>query len=381
MDAGVSPPSAADLFEDAACGLARTTDDGVFLQVNRRFCQWVGMEAQELVGRRKLQELLTMGGRIFHQTHWMPLLQMQGSISEVKLDVIQRDGHTVPMVMNALRREGHGAPVHDVAMFVAKDRDVYERELVLSRKKLEVLVAQANRLQAEAADRALFAEQMVGIVSHDLRNPLSTIQMGATLLARGGATPAQLRVLGRISRAAERANRLIADLLDFTQARLGQGIPLSPRPIDLRATVAEAVEELALAYPGRKLVHDHEGPVACVADGDRLTQAIGNLVSNAMTYGRLDAAVTVTSRVLPAGFEVVVHNHGHAIPPDVRQALFQPMVRGEAEAASGRSVGLGLFIVSEIVKAHGGSVAVLSDAESGTAFRATFPEAQGQPAP
>jgi len=373
MGAGAPPHESADLFEEAACGLARTADDGTFVQVNPRFCQWVGRVAQELVGRRKLQELLTMGGRIFHQTHWVPLLQMQGSISEVKLDVVHREGHTVPMVMNAIRRQGAGPAFHDVAMFVAKDRDVYERELVQSRKKLEVLVAQANRLQSEAADRALFAEQMVGIVSHDLRNPLATIQMGATLLSRGEVSSNQMRVLGRVSRAAERANRLIADLLDFTQARLGEGIPLALRSSDLRAIIAEAVEELALAYPGRKLVHRHEGASHCVADSDRLTQAIGNLVSNAMSYGRPDAPVTVCSQVDTAAFGVSVHNHGAPIAPELQPALFQPMVRGAAEAASGRSVGLGLFIVSEIVKAHRGVMSVESSADAGTTFKATFP--------
>jgi sigma-B regulation protein RsbU (phosphoserine phosphatase) len=370
---GAAADDCSVLFEEAACGLARTADDGTFVRVNQRFCQWIGRTAPELVGRRKLQELLTVGGRIFHQTHWMPLLQMQGSISEVKLDVVHAAGHTVPMVMNAIRRDGTGAPVHDVAMFIAKDRDVYERELVQSRKKLEVLVAQANRLQGEAADRALFAEQMVGIVSHDLRNPLSTIQMGATLLSRGEISSHQMRVLSRMSRAADRANRLIADLLDFTQARLGQGIRLTPRPLDLRATMAEAVEELALAYPGRQLIHRHDGASDCVGDSDRLTQAVGNLVSNAMTYGLLDAPVTVRSWIEPGSFGFSVHNLGTPIARELQPALFQPMVRGAAEAASGRSVGLGLFIVSEIVKAHQGGVSVRSSAEEGTTFKATFP--------
>jgi sigma-B regulation protein RsbU (phosphoserine phosphatase) len=137
--------------------------------------------------------------------------------------------------------------------------------------------------------------------------------------------------------------------------------------------VADAVEELALAYPGRRIVHRHEGGSECVADSDRLTQAIGNLVSNAITYGRLDAPITVHSRCDSRSFGVSVHNHGTPIPPELQQSLFHPMVRGAAEAASGRSVGLGLFIVSEIVKAHGGSVAVESAVDSGTQFTATFP--------
>jgi len=364
------------LLDDAACGLARTASDGTFLHANRTFCEWVGYSSDELCGRRKLQELLTMGGRIFHQTHWHPLLQMQGSIAEVKLEVVHSAGHTLPMVMNAIRRDDGGVTVHDIAVFIARDRDTYERELLASRRKLEALVAEATRLQLELKDRALFAEQMVGIVSHDLRNPLSTVQMGAVLLSRGEATPNQLRVLGRISRAAERANRLITDLLDFTQARMGKGISVAPQPMDLRATISEVVEELALAYPGRKLLHRHEGNCHCTADADRVSQLVGNLVSNAMAYGQPESEVTVTSSVDESSSCVVaVHNMGTPIPAQVQSVLFQPMVRGPGEVQAGSSVGLGLFIVAEIAKAHGGAVAVESTAEAGTLFRATFPGA------
>ena len=179
MDPGHSgnapSPETQALFEEAACGLLQTDASGLVLRVNRTFCNWVGYAAGELVGRRKVQDLLTVGGRIFHQTHWAPLLQMQGSISEVKLAVVHRDGQSIPMLMNAIRRERDGSPVHEIATFVVRDRDKYERELLQSRKQLEVLVAEASRLHADAKDRALFAEQMVGIVSHDLRNPLSSI--------------------------------------------------------------------------------------------------------------------------------------------------------------------------------------------------------------
>jgi len=364
---------AQELLDDAACGLARTSADGVFLYVNRTFCDWVGYGGDELCGRRKMQELLTMGGRIFHQTHWHPLLQMQGSVSEVKLEIVHRDGHTIPMVMNAIRRDGGGGPVHDIAVYVARDRDTYERELLLSRKKLEELVAEATRLQLELQDRVLFAEQMVGIVSHDLRNPLSTIQMGAALLSRGEATSNQLRVLGRVSRAAQRANRLITDLLDFTQARMGRGISILPQPMDLRATISDVVEELVMAYPGRRLVHRHEGASHCVGDSDRLSQLVGNLVSNAMAYGQTDGVVTVHSSVGQSTFTLAVHNMGTAIPAQIQPMLFRPMVRGAGDAHSGSGVGLGLFIVAEIAKAHGGTVSLESSAEFGTTFSTVLP--------
>ena len=103
----------------------QTADDGTFRRVNRLFCQWVGYTPEDLVGRRRFQDLLTMGGRIFHQTHWVPLLQMQGSVSEVKLDVVHGDGSSISMVLNALRRTERGVVVHELAAFIARDRDRY----------------------------------------------------------------------------------------------------------------------------------------------------------------------------------------------------------------------------------------------------------------
>ena len=369
--AGLSAETLA-ILDQAACGLLQTDGNGRFLRANRTFCDWVGYTADALVGRRKLQDLLTMGGKIFHQTHWSPLLQMQGSVSEVKLEVVHRDGHTIPMVMNAIRRVAGAGAVHDVAVYVARDRDTYERELVQSRKRLEVLVAEATRLQEAAKDRALFAEQMVGIVSHDLRNPLSTIQMGTLLLTRGDVTPNQLNVLGRLSRAADRAHRLIADLLDFTQARLGTGLAVTPRPVDLHQVISESLDELGQAFPGRLLKHERAGEGLCTLDADRVAQLVGNLVSNAMAYGKPDTAVTVTSSVGRGTCSVAVHNEGPAIPAQLQAGLFKPMARG-TDTHERRSVGLGLFIVSEIARAHGGSVSVASAPESGTTFSATFP--------
>ncbi|HEY0715510.1 MAG TPA: PAS domain-containing sensor histidine kinase [Polyangia bacterium] len=369
------PPSAEclALLDQAACALFRTTTDGTFLRVNRTFCKWVGHPPEALIRKRRLQDLLTMGARIFHQTHWAPLLQMQGSLSEVKLEVLHRDGSSIPMVLNALVLEQGGVKVHEVAGYVARDRDKYERELVLSRRRLEKAVDESTRLEQEAKDRAVLAEQMIGIVSHDLKNPLSTIQMGAVLLSRGDLNQGQQRTLSRINRAVESAKRLISDLLDFTQARLGRAISVSPAAFDLHAAVAETVDDLALAHPNRPLKHERIGDGVCIADANRLGQAIGNLVANAVAYGRADTPVTVVSAIEASSFSVSVHNLGEPIPPELRPLIFQPLTRGTRQAEASRSIGLGLYIVSEIAKAQGGHAEVVSTAEAGTTFKLVFP--------
>jgi phosphoserine phosphatase RsbU/P len=367
-------PDALSALQDAPCGFLQTDDEGLILWVNRTFCSWLGFDSEELVAKRRLQDLFTMGGRIFHQTHWSPLLRMQGSIAEVKLEIVTKDGAKLPVIVNAIRREVGGHLIQEVALYVARDRDKYEQELLLSRRKVEEAVTEAQRLQEEAKDRASFAEQMIGIVSHDLRNPLSAIHMGAFLLAKTNPTPNQVTVLGRITRSTDRANRLISELLDFTQARLGKGLSVSLQPVQLQALVHDSVDELKMAFPSHVLQHEHVGgDDSCEADPDRLAQLIGNLVANAAAYGDQAQPITVRSRVDTSTFAVGVHNFGKPIAPEWLETIFLPLARGEKANASGRSVGLGLYIVSEIAKAHGGQVAVRSGEGSGTEFEAVLP--------
>lgn len=368
------PPEARTLVELAACGLLQTDAHGTIHWANRTFCNWVGRAEAELAGKVKIQDLFTVGGRIFHQTHWVPLMQMQHSVSEVKFDVVHANGAHIPMVLNGIRHLQGDVIVHELAAFVARDRDKYERELVRASKQLRELVAQSTRLEEAAKDRATFAEQMMGIVSHDLRNPLATVEMSAQILAAGALTSAERDALQRIERATQRASRMIRELLDFTQARLGKGIVVSTTTLDLHGVVAEGVEELAHAFPTRVLRHVRIGPGACVADADRLMQLVGNLVSNALAYGAADTPIVITSQSGEGMCAVSVHNLGQPIAPEYLERIFEPMTRGmHSVAGDERSVGLGLYIVREIAKAHGGRVSVSSEREVGTKFVVEFP--------
>lgn len=374
------------LFEGAPCGLIVTRENGTILRANATFCQWTGFSEPELQARR-FQDLLTMGGRIFHQTHWAPLMKMQGSVAEVKLDLVHRDGHSVTLLLNAIRRKGHAGPQYELAAFAIIDRDKYERELLNARKLAEALLREKTQAQAalteaqaklseayeDARRRASFAEQMIAIVSHDLKNPLTAVKMASGLLARGEPNSRARLLLDDINQSTDRAVRMIDDLLDFTLVRVGRAIAITPATVDLHPLVERAVGELGMTFPDVVLQHQFYGAGTVHADADRLQQVIGNLVGNAVTYGDTTKPVTVTSRVGDEGFSVAVHNWGAVIPEPVMSELFEPMTRGTDVGTRARSVGLGLFIVREIAKAHGGNVQVSSAAQSGTVFTVCFP--------
>jgi len=380
-----SLPGSDELIENAPCGLLLTLDDGTIKRANLTFCRWLGMPREALLGRR-FQDLLSMGGKLFYQTHCLPLMQMRGSVAEVKLDMLRQDGSGISVIFNAVRRQTSQGFIQELALFGAQERTSYERELTASRKMAEELLLQQlasqkelssaqNRLrlaEIEADIRATFAEQMVGFVSHDLRNPLAAIKMAAGLMGLDPLSERQQRSLDHVTVSVERAQRLIVNLLDFTQARVGRGITVLPQAIDLHKVIAKCVEELRLVFPDRTIIHRIEGEGPCSADADRLFELVENLVSNAVAYGAPDSEIVVSSAFEAQWIKISVHNHGAPIGPELIGSLFEPMLYGVAEDNDAHTVGLGLFIVREIARAHWGDVSLRSSEEEGTTFVASL---------
>jgi PAS domain S-box-containing protein len=224
--------------------------------------------------------------------------------------------------------------------------------------------------ELERETRAEFERQLIGIVSHDLRSPLSTILLGAQILMAGdGVDEKALRALARIQAAAERGARLVSDLLDFTQARVGGGIPVSASPGNLHVVVRQVVEEISTTSPEREIVVTTSGDGSGTWDLDRMSQVIANLVSNALKYSPAASIVRVVSETDVDGITVMVHNEGAPIANEALARIFQPMQRATSQHENkARSVGLGLFIVKHLVEAHRGRISVTSTADAGTTF-------------
>lgn len=231
-----------------------------------------------------------------------------------------------------------------------------------------------SELRAAAEDRVLLAEQMVGIVSHDLRNPLSAILMGTALIGRGEAIPAKkARVLQNVQSSARRAQRLVEDLLDFTQARVGRGLAVQMAEVDLDELMTSIFDELRLSFLNLEL-HQPDNPLgsACL-DADRIHQLLGNLVANAATYGAPGKPVRLGCEMTTGKLVFFVRNEGEPIHEAMFADMFEPMIRGQQNQSTQRGVGLGLYIVRAIAKGHHGTVDVTSSAEHGTCFSVRIP--------
>jgi signal transduction histidine kinase len=218
---------------------------------------------------------------------------------------------------------------------------------------------------------------LLGMLGHDMRSPLNTILMTASYLSALNAGEDVSVAAARLIRSGASMQALLDDLVDFNRTRLGLGVKVVPTDIDLAAVVVDEVEQLRGAHPNRRIELSASGDCRGRWDGPRLQQLLRNLVSNAVQYGAMNTPVSVALRGEAAAVRLEVTNNGPAIEASALNHVFDPLKRGPAQGDSpeGRSgLGLGLFIVGEIAKAHGGETEVRSEL-GGTTFTVHLPRA------
>jgi signal transduction histidine kinase len=268
-----------------------------------------------------------------------------------------------------------------LALRVVADRAALVIEVARLRAERDEVAESRVRAEGELASRRSAIDHILGIVGHDLRNPLGAVHMSAALLQkRGGLEGWQARTVERVRSSAGRMSRIIADLLSYTRTRLGSGIPIDRRPTRLEDVVRRCVDELRASNPDRTFELEVDGDVAGEWDPDRLEQVVSNLVSNAVDHGLSDQPVRVTLRGERDAVTAEVENRGDPIPTEVLSHLFEPFSRPpEAKQRKGSGLGLGLFISREIVRGHGGDIAARCD-DGRTVITVRLPRAPPPPA-
>ncbi|HSN27001.1 MAG TPA: ATP-binding protein [Kofleriaceae bacterium] len=235
-----------------------------------------------------------------------------------------------------------------------------------------------TRERATAHEReqiSRFTQRLLGIVGHDLRSPLGAFVAGLSLLEmRGDSQPVQ-PIVQRLQSSARRMTRIVDQLLDVTRATLGTGIQIDRRPTNLGTLVRGVVDEIRVQQPDAKISVVGDGEISGHWDPDRLEQVLSNLLTNALYYGRPGAPIVVEIARASQQVSIVVKNElrDRPIPPDVLAVLFDPHRRGGEARHNAAGLGLGLYIVQQIVHAHRGVIVAHSD-NGGTEFRVTLPE-------
>jgi len=404
-----------DLFEHAPCGYLSTEPGGRITRVNRTLADWLALEPAGLIGRR-FPDLLTIAGRIYYETHFAPLLRMQGCFDEVALDLRHGDGEVLPVLVNARERYGADGQLQSirVTVFNARDRRRYEQELLQARRRADAATAELreltrtleSRVDAELAHRQAAEDQLrqaqkmdaigqlTGGVAHDFNNLLTVILGGLETIERQlGNVPAK-DALARIERAvamarhgAERAATLTSRLLAFARRQ-----PLRPKPIDpsrlvtgladlLQRTLGETIALETVAGGGLWLA---------LADAGELENALVNLAVNARDAmpegGRLtietsnacldEDYVASVAEPLAAGHYVLiaVSDTGHGMDEAALQQAFEPFFTTKDV---GKGTGLGLSQVYGFARQSGGHVRIYSEVGHGTTVRLYLPRSLG----
>ncbi len=236
-------------------------------------------------------------------------------------------------------------------------------ELIASHLDAETRLAESEAALLDARQAAELRDQFIAVLGHDLRNPLASIDGGARLISKTPLNERAQTMLALMQGSVQRMAGLIENVMDFARGRLGGGFVMERRAdCDLAPALTQVVEELRTAHPDRVIEADLN--LGCLVDCDsrRLAQLASNLLSNALTHGAADRPVRVSARVHEDELVLSVVNVGEPIPTDAMSQLFLPFSRA-AVRPNQQGLGLGLYIASEIARAHGGALEVASDAQ------------------
>ncbi len=324
------------------------------------------------------------------------VLDMRSHQSEAERDAKSKGAEPTPGGARTIAA-AHGALRHlagfDLAQVVSEFRAMRASVLAMWRRSqpTSALVPAIEEIARfnEAIDQAL-AESVeryssdvttfLAVIGHDLRSPLWTIQGSTALLGKAGLTDA-LRgdAMRRIDRSSLVMGHLISDLLEYARTRMGRGMAIERKPCDLRRACEDALDTMRAVHPRQDFAVDLTGELNLQADPIRLQQVLVNLLNNAVQHGDPRRAVSLT--VIDQGGELLieVRNFGNPIPPEALQVVFEPMVQlahgtPEPHRQPYSSLGLGLFIVREIVRGHDGTIEVSSSAADGTVFTVRLPK-------
>jgi signal transduction histidine kinase len=245
----------------------------------------------------------------------------------------------------------------------------------------ELIASQLNSARSLAASEAVLLgerqvselrEQFIAVLGHDLRNPLASIAAGARIITRSKSEKETFEIAALMQATVNRMSRLIDNVLDFARGRLGGGLTLQRNPNEpIGQILNQIVAELRSSHPDRTIETKIELTKTANCDGQRIGQLFSNLLGNAITHGSPDKPIVVRAKTRQGTFELSVVNSGDPIPPTAMKQLFHPFYRGTVKQSL-QGLGLGLYIASEIARAHGGTLDVNSSADE-TCFTFRMP--------
>jgi PAS domain S-box-containing protein len=427
-----------DRLTAAPCGFLSFAQDGAVTWTNETLVEMLGYERDELVGQH-VERILTVGSRIFYQTHWFPLLRLHGRAEEIFLMLRAKDGEEIGVLVNAVRRERGQALEYDCVTMRVRERQKYEDELLRARRAADTahhdveiqrqelqranellqeqaaeLEFQQQQLQEQAAELEAAGEELqaindellarteeaeqfraiadeanrakstfLAVMSHELRTPLNAIAGYAELLQlgiHGPVTDAQSQAIERITRSERYLLRLINEILNLARIEAGRvDYVIEAVPLgELMSALAPMVEP-QLAQKGIEFVVEIPPDLVVLADREKAEQILLNLLSNASKFTPRGGRVTVDAATsIDAGDQLVINvrDTGIGIPADKLRNVFEPFVQVDASRTrNDEGSGLGLAISLDLAHGMNGDLTAESRVGEGSTFTLRLPKA------
>lgn len=361
--------SALDAVPGGVISLSR---DLTILAANREMGALVGRPPDELVGQ-SFDVLLSAPSRILFQTHVYPALRADGRVEEVFLTLASTTGESIPVLLNAARSTGTEEPAYDALIVRILARSRWETDLLAATRALEGEREASHRLAEELAAKAAdlsaryaeeqrnreFRDAFIGVISHELRTPITTIYGMSHVLRERSASmdPETVRDhLGDIEAESDRLRRLTEDLLVLSRAE-GGGLELASEPIVLRNVVQAAVDGEQARTPTHRFTVDAPSGLPLILGEDvYVGQIVRNFLSNAAKYSPPGSRIHVALTAEAGGIAVRVVDEGPGLGQQSPERLFDLFYRSPDAVRQVAGAGIGLFVCRELVRAMGGRV-------------------------
>jgi signal transduction histidine kinase len=250
-------------------------------------------------------------------------------------------------------------------------------DMIRFNEAIDEALAESTAAYAERVNRS--RDIFLAILGHDLRAPLQAISMSSEVLMRkAGLGDAEMAYIKRIKSSSKHMATMVKDLLEFVRSRLGVTLPIERKPMEMTVACRDAIDEASAGHPDCDPVFTTSGDTQGDWDRARIDQMLQNLIGNALQHGAATHKISVSLVGGENHVSLSVHNDGEPIAEEAIGSIFDPLVRTLNEEAGtnnpSTSLGLGLFIVKEVVNAHGGSITVTSNFGDGTTFTVVLPK-------
>jgi PAS domain S-box-containing protein len=389
-----------NLLDRAPCGFVSIGDDGRIVLINSTLLERLGFSRDELAGQ-SVEKILTVGSKIFYQTHLFPLVKLHGKAEEIFILLREKSGDDIGMLCNAARREIGGGSVTDCIMMEVRERRKFEDALLQAKQEAErvntTLEEQAVELeiqgealqtlnedlekQREAADEANLAKSnFLAVMSHELRTPLNAIGGYVQLLqmeVHGPVTEAQQTALERIDRSQRHLLRLINDVLNLSRIEAGK-VDYRVETVSVDEVVKSVLPMVEPQVEAKSLHLEVIVPTDLTARADRekVQQILLNLLTNAIKFTAAKGLITVEAELDEKRTFLRVIDTGVGIPEDMLEKVFAPFIQVDAsKSRSAEGTGLGLAISRDLARGMGGDLFARSTVGEGSMFQLELPRA------